>query len=149
MSILCLLPQVQGVICLDHGGARENDTSQEFQELQVCYHCTCRNLPLHELLQKQGLRLPLQDTCVLNQLLSVQAKAQSLFLHGNCQISVPIFRSWMWGPLYLYNGTLKKPVMSCVWRASFSQIKTSRLSQHPEKAHGCRLKGSQTKSVKY
>lgn len=48
---LRFLPQVQIVICLVNGSARENDMSQEFQQLQVCQHCTCMNLPLHDFSQ--------------------------------------------------------------------------------------------------
>lgn len=45
-NTLCFLPQVQIVICLGNRGARENDNSKEFEELQVCCHGTCVNLSL-------------------------------------------------------------------------------------------------------
>lgn len=54
----CFLPQGQIVICLGNEGARENDISQEFQELQVCHRCccTCVNLPLQDFSQHHPCR---------------------------------------------------------------------------------------------
>lgn len=53
-------------------------------------------------LPKQGLTPPLQDTCMVNQLPSVQDKKQSFFLRGNYQTSATI-------RLYLYSNPQSLP----------------------------------------
>lgn len=111
-----------------HGCARGNDFSQEFQRLWGCW-CDPASwwlLPA-AVLPRQGIALPLQDVCMVSQLLAAQAGKQSP--PRGCEVAEG---------LLFYNGTSKKPLTSCLLQGMKGTLHPDS-KKTPETAHGWRL----------